>query len=228
MADDLMRQNLVATLTHGWAFNVEFSWRIGVNSCCEFIAPASMLAFQLTPRADQYGGWAEEATSGGYPTAPNGLDLTLRPLANLAASDSSVDERFKFYDRTLGMSSFGSTAGTTEVSSDSSGTPAVSSDNGSRDQIFIDPIWSMDFEDTPVELRSFVTMLTARQFCQRVAGDADQAGFTEKDLGAAWVELEEEYGVEEELNIMDNMDVARILGGRPRGGVMGDRSLRYV
>ena len=71
-------------------------------------------------------------------------------------------------------------------------------------------------------------MLSARQFAQRVVGDAESAGFTEMDLAAAWRELEDDQGQQEDLNIIDNWDVARILGGRPREGIAGGRGIRYA
>jgi hypothetical protein len=164
IADDLMRSNLAAVQAHGWRFNLEFSHRIGVNSCGEFEKPSSLLSFSLTNRSDQQGAVSEEQSSGGYATAPTQLDLVLVSAQNVQSTDGTSGA-FVFYDRILGMSSFGTTAGTTEVSSDSSGTPGSS---GSRDQIFIDPVWAVNFESCPQSFRTFVTMLSARQFAQRV------------------------------------------------------------
>jgi hypothetical protein len=156
------------------------------------------------------------------------LDLVIREALDVAASDAADGGAWLFYDRNMGISSFGSTAGTTEVSSDSSGTPAVSSDDGNRDQIFIDAVWAVDFEKCPEVVRTFVAMLSARQFAQRVVGDPEAAGFTEMDLAAAWRALEDDQGEPENLNLMDSMDVYRGLGGRPRGGLSGGRDIRYV
>jgi hypothetical protein len=233
MADDFMRSNMVAVQSHGWRFNTVFSHRIGVNSCGEFVVPrasstaglwgTSLLNFEMTLRTDQQGPVEQEPSTGGYATLPKRLDLVTWPLAAYNTSDTG--DELLFYDRITGMTSFGTTAATTELSSNSSGTPGT---GGVRDQIFVDAVWAVDFETCPQSFRTFVTMLSARQFAQRVVGDAEAAGFTEKDLAAAWVELEDDQGEPEELNIMDSMDVARMLGGRPRSGIAGGHGIRYA
>jgi hypothetical protein len=233
IADDLMRANIVAVQSHGWRFNTDFSHRIGVNSCAEFLVPrgsttgsivgTSLLGFALTLRADQQGPYDPEPSTGGYATLPKALDLVTWPLAAYAASDTG--DELLFYDRITGVTSFGTSAATTELSSNSSGTPGT---GGVRDQIFIDAVWSMDWHITPQSFRTFVTMLSARQFAQRVVGDVEAAGFTEADLTAAWIELEDDQGEPEDLNIIDNFDVTRMLGGRPRSGIVGGRGIRYA
>jgi hypothetical protein len=86
--------------------------------------------------------------------------------------------------------------------------------------LYIDPVWLFDFEDLPQEARSYITLLAARQFAQRILGSAERAGFTQQDENRAALLMIELHGSDDKYNILDNADVADALGGRPYGSGM--------
>lgn len=87
-----------------------------------------------------------------------------------------------------------------------------------RDVLYIDATFSLDFENTPAVFRRLVVALASRKFAESpvVSGDVTQVQYTLDDIADARVMAMRLEGVEDDYNVLDNMDVYRALGGRPR------------
>jgi hypothetical protein len=95
------------------------------------------------------------------------------------------------------------------------GFPASGSDQ--RDYLLIDPVWSLDFSDLPEIARQYIMVRACRLFQKSVLGASELHAFTQDDESEAWIALKRKYGLKDELNMLDNADVSKALGFRPRG-----------
>jgi hypothetical protein len=86
-----------------------------------------------------------------------------------------------------------------------------------RDFLLIDPVWSLDFSDLPEIARQYIMTRACRLFQKSVLGAPELHQFTQEDENAAWLDLKRKYGLKDELNMLDNADVSKHLGFRPRG-----------
>lgn len=120
------------------------------------------------------------------------LDLAIRESVDFLHPDSK-DPVKVFYDRTYNR------------------------DGLPHEYIYIDPVWLLDFEDIPQVAKNYVTMHAARMFAQRMTGDSQISGFTERDEVLAFRDLKKSEGVAGNPNIFDNQSVTRIMGNRPPG-----------
>ena len=103
------------------------------------------------------------------------------------------------------------------------GFPTTGSDQ--RDYLLIDPVWSLDFSDLPELARQYVQARACRMFAKSVPGASDLVTITAEEEQAAWMALKRRYGLKDELNMLDNADVSKALGFRPRG-VAGAGNIR--
>jgi len=94
-----------------------------------------------------------------------------------------------------------------------------------REYLLIDPVWMLDFSDLPELARQYVMVRTARLFAKSVLGPTEIHQFTAEDESQAWLDLKRKYGLKDELNMLDNADVSKVLGFRPRG-VAGAGNIR--
>ena len=102
--------------------------------------------------------------------AQRGLDLVARQERDDAPSDGS----WIFADRINGTD----------------GIQAL--DNGSGgDDLLINPVWIVDFEEMPQAVRSYVVIMAARRFAQQMVGLTPESvfGFSEADEQRAYAEL---------------------------------------
>jgi hypothetical protein len=94
-----------------------------------------------------------------------------------------------------------------------------------RDYLLIDPVWSLDFSDLPEIARQYIMVRACRLFQKSVLGASELHAFTADDEAEAWITLKRKYGLKDELNMLDNADVSKHLGFRPRG-VAGAGNIR--
>lgn len=94
-----------------------------------------------------------------------------------------------------------------------------------RDYLLIDPVWSLDFSDLPELARQYVQARSCRMFTKSVLGATDIHSVTAEDEQQAWMDLKRKYGLKDEINMLDNADVSKMLGFRPRG-VAGAGNIR--
>lgn len=87
-----------------------------------------------------------------------------------------------------------------------------------RPWLYIEPVWAFDFEKMPEEARRYCAISAARQFVEQAKGSQTLAGFTERDEMLALRNLSRAFGEEDEYNMLQNTDVAKHLGFRPRIG----------
>jgi hypothetical protein len=76
--------------------------------------------------------------------------------------------------------------------------------------LYIDPVWMFDFEDLPETARRYITIRAARQFVSRRVGSETLTGLTERDELVALRSLKRDQGDEDDLNMLDTSDFARI------------------
>jgi len=83
--------------------------------------------------------------------------------------------------------------------------------------ITIDAVWSLDFTDIPEVARQYICVKAARSFQKSVVGDRVLNSLTDQDELEAWRDLKRRHGLKTDLNMLDNADVSKHLGMRPRG-----------
>lgn len=95
-----------------------------------------------------------------------------------------------------------------------------------RTYLYIDPIWLFNFEHLPETCRHYIVVQASRRFAQEVPGSAERSRFKEADELRALRALKRDQGENDDYNILDNMDVYKHLGRRPRGpsGVSDSRN----
>jgi hypothetical protein len=85
------------------------------------------------------------------------------------------------------------------------------------DTLTINAVWYVPFSDMPEACRWYVTVLAARRFAGRAKGGSEPQGFTGRDEMMALRDLEKSEGFRGRINLFDNADSARHLGGRILG-----------
>lgn len=100
---------------------------------------------------------------------------------------------------------------------------------GERDFLYLDTVSLFDFADLPESARRYITITAARRFIQSVLGDAQLAGYQRQDEMIALRALMRDQGDKDDTSMLDNPEVARMFGGRPRrGGLFVSRRSRPV
>lgn len=191
VAVDTLRATLAEVLTRGWRFNTDFEYRIVKNVADDkFDVPSDLLKFNITQRYDQIGYVGEKEDDGTFSTDPDAIDLVQR-------DDSGT---LRFYDRIRNKFDYG--------------------DSTDRPQIFIDAVWSSDFNALPETARKYVVAYATRKFVENKLGEAGVSKDLRDDEGKAFIMLMQDQGDDQRHSLMDNYHAARFLGGRPRGGVV--------
>lgn len=86
-----------------------------------------------------------------------------------------------------------------------------------RSAIWLDTISYFNFEQLPEVCRKYISVLATRRFIAKVMPSGSLVSFTQEDEKIALRALVREQGETDTYNMLDHPDVARILGGRPRG-----------
>jgi hypothetical protein len=86
-----------------------------------------------------------------------------------------------------------------------------------RDVLYLDTVWAFDFDDLPETAKRFITIRAARNFVEQHIGATELVGFTIDDEIRALTALEKAEGEEDDYNIFDSADVARVYGRRRLG-----------
>ncbi len=198
---NILRNSTREVQSMGWKFNTEFG-------------------FQLAPNGGSPYDWVDSAavhTSINIFVPPaNLLGFVISPIIEqqgyqfvdtvIRPSRKYVPGTLVFYDRVLNRDGF----------------PVVD-----RPYLYIDPVWAFDFEKMPEEARRFCTVHAARQFVQQVVGSQILASFTDQDERLAFRNLKRAFGEEDDYNMLNNTDVSKHLGNRPRfGGFISTDSRR--
>lgn len=84
--------------------------------------------------------------------------------------------------------------------------------------IYLDSVFSCDFEDMPEPARRYSTIVASRRLAQRVPVNQLQVMFSEGDEMAALRVLKRTEGITKPLNIFKTVDAYELAGRRPLGG----------
>lgn len=87
---------------------------------------------------------------------------------------------------------------------------------GTYAKLFIDATFLFDFATIPETARRYITVLAGRRFAASVVGASETVGFAQQDEVAALRILKRDQGMEDNFNMLDNPDVGRAVGLRPR------------
>jgi hypothetical protein len=194
IAVNFLRSNIREVLTVGWKFNTDFEWRIAKDGNNKFPVPSQ-------PDSTTWEMLAFNVTKrvdqqGDLPEKQEDGTFSTTPTRL-----DIVRRGLFFYDRIQNKFDFG--------------------DATDRPQIFIDIVWSMDFTDMPETARKYIVVRSTRQFCGRLLDSPNRVKYTEQDELQALLNLRKDQKPDRQRNIINNADVARALGGRPRSGVTG-------
>lgn len=83
-------------------------------------------------------------------------------------------------------------------------------------KLYIDAMYGFNFEQMPETARRYASVLAGRRFIGSVVGSQELEGFALKDEMAALRSLKRDQGDEDNYNVLNHPDVARVLGFRPR------------
>lgn len=83
--------------------------------------------------------------------------------------------------------------------------------------VYIDAVFTFNFEQMPETARRYVTVVAGRRFAQQIVGSNTLAGFAADDEFIAFRNLMRDQGDEEDLNMLDSVDAYLTLGARPQG-----------
>jgi hypothetical protein len=86
-----------------------------------------------------------------------------------------------------------------------------------RDTLYLDTILAFDFDELPEVAKRFIVIRAARNFVEQHIGATELVGFTIDDEIRALRALEKAEGDEDDYNIFDSADVARVYGRRRLG-----------
>lgn len=89
--------------------------------------------------------------------------------------------------------------------------------------LYIDAVWSIDFEKMPETARQYITIRAVRQFIQQALGSSELAGFTQADELFALRALKRDQGQVDEYNVLSHPAFGGALGGRRFRGSMISR-----
>lgn len=195
-ADVVMALNLLRNTTRdvqsmGWKFNTEHGFQLAPTATYDWVDSAGLHTMLniFTPPATLLRFTITKTTD----QQGSGLiDTVIRPSRKYTPLNTLV-----FYDRILNRDGF----------------PL-----SERPYLYIEPVWGFDFEKMPEEARRYCAISAARQFSQQSVGSPTLASFTQQDEGLAFRNLKREFGEEDEYNMLQNTDVSKMLGWRPRWG----------
>lgn len=199
----IVKRIMRSTLTKKWTFNTELQYRIN---------PTGTFAFTNDDTT---------STTVNIFLPPAGMldfDISIAPdqqgtrypdtIIRISKQYTSVGQPvLVFYDRYNNRDGF----------------PSTGSDL--RSFLLIDPVWGLDFTDLPEIARQYIMVRSCRLFAKSVLGPSNIHQFTAEDEQQAWMDLKRKYGLKDELNMLDNADVSKALGFRPRG-VAGAGNIR--
>ena len=195
-AIQMVKRIMRSTLVKKWTFNTELSYRVNPEaSTFDFLdadGTTTTVNIFLPPAGLLDFDISIDADQQGarYP------DTILRISKQYEVTSEKV---LVFYDRYNNRDGF----------------PTSGSDQ--RDFLLIDPVWSLDFSDLPEIARQYIMVRACRLFQKSVLGASELHAFTQDDESEAWITLKRKYGLKDELNMLDNADVSKVLGFRPRG-----------
>lgn len=191
MALNLLRNTTRDVQSMGWRFNTEHGYQLAPNTTYDWVDSAGVHTMLniFTPPANLLRFSITKTTD----QQGSGLvDTVIRPSRRWPTIGTLV-----FYDRILNRDGF-----------------PVSE----RPYLYIEPVWGFDFEKMPEEARRYCAISAARQFAQQNVGSQTLASFTERDEMLALRNLKREFGEEDDYNMLQNTDVSKHLGFRPRWG----------
>lgn len=190
MAVNILRSIMREVQLFGWRFNTEQQFRIA-NTTVEteegFSVPTNLLRFDVTQRSDQCGPRPEKQEDGTYSQYPRLLDIEVGSKTPLGV--------LRFIDRLTGSRVIAA---------------------ADRAQIFIDAVFSRDFDQTPESFRNYVVKRSAREFAEETIGEPEVAGFTENDIRAAWRNLKKDQSNDKDRNLITTSRAFNFVGRRPR------------
>ena len=128
-------------------------------------------------------------------------------VVGTAGTSTNETPQLVFYDAALGRDGFADT----------------------RDALYIDATWSVDFVDMPAVARDYITKRATRRFAGSTVGSQEVVGYTAQDEQIARRNLKRTQGTQRKLNLMNNPNLRRAHGNRltvhnqidsanPRGG----------
>jgi hypothetical protein len=82
--------------------------------------------------------------------------------------------------------------------------------------VYLDIIYSFNFEDLPETARRYITVVAARRFIQSVDGSTELYGFTARDEAIARRNFLRDQSEDQELNMLNTATAFMMLGARPR------------
>jgi hypothetical protein len=183
MAIDILTDTHREVLSMGWKFNTEFGFEIAPDDTHPWTGSDGDTATLNI--------FLVPATLMAFELARTseqiGLDTEAIPPRDYSASEGTL----VFYDRAKNRDGF---------------------DSSDFDYLYIDAVFSRDFEDTPETFRRYVAIKAARRFQSRVLGSPQLDAQTGQDEVLALRNLKREQGLTEELNIFFNADTQRHLG----------------
>lgn len=188
LAVDVLRDVMREVQLYGWRFNTELQYRIAnttVDTEEGFSVPTNLLRFDVTPRSDQIGIRPLKQDDGTYTSYPTLLDIVI--------GSPTSGGTLRFVDRLTGSRVIAA---------------------ADRAQIFIDAVFSWDFEDMPESVRNYVTKRAARSFAELTIGDLNIVGFTDDDIRAAWRNLKRDQSQDRPRNILDTYEAFNRTGRR--------------
>lgn len=193
-ADVLMALNLLRNTTRdvqsmGWRFNTEHGYQLAPAATYSWVDTASVTTL-LNIFTPPANLIRFTVTKTADQQLPD-VDTVLRP------SRKYTPGTLVFYDRILNRDGFPQTE---------------------RPYLYIEPVWAFDFEKMPEEARRYCAISAARQFAQQAKGSQMLSSFTERDEMLALRNLKREFGEEDDYNMLQNTDVSKHLGLRPRWG----------
>lgn len=85
-----------------------------------------------------------------------------------------------------------------------------------RSNLWINPIWYLDFNHMPGTARRYLTTKAARRFAAQVVGSTKQVRFSAEDETTAYRLFLKEQSPDDKGNVLDHPDRRKVHGGRPR------------
>jgi hypothetical protein len=194
MALNLLGENTREVQSWGWRFNTEFELAIAPEvALLSWTDPnGTVLSLRVfLPPATNVATWKVSDRNDQV-----GLDVVARPSKVYAPTGTMV-----LYDRARNRDGFPSTE---------------------RSLLYLDVVSMFGFEQLPETMRTYLTVRAARQLQEKSLGSEELGRLTEKDEFVALraVKRDPQCSPQDEYNVIDSVDVARIhLGRRP--GIVG-------
>lgn len=192
MAINILRNTAREVQMLGWRFNMEFGLQVKPSDTYTRLDTDGVMT-ELQIFLPPAGLVSFEMSRSDDQQGSNYTDAVLRPSKEYTSGGLPV---VVFYDR--------------EKNRD--GWSAVE-----RAYLYIDAVFMFNFEQLPESCRNYIVVRASRRFSQKVAGSAELSSFNDRDEMQALRALKRDQGENDDNNILDNMDVYRVLGVRPRG-----------